>query len=139
VSYLRRRDDVAAILESSDIAVLSSRSEGLPIALLEYGMAGLPAVATNVGQCAEVLANGAAGVLVPPSSPEELAAALLSLLGSPSRRATLGAKLRERVTSEYGAQRIVTQVADVYRQVLTKNYREADGGLARNEVSPCAL
>jgi glycosyltransferase involved in cell wall biosynthesis len=139
VSYLGRRDDVAAILESSDIAVLSSRSEGLPIALLEYGMAGLPAIATNVGQCAEVLADGAAGILVPPSSPEELAGALLSLLASPARRATLGAKLRERVTSEYGAQRIVTQVADVYRQVLTKNYRQPDGGLARNEVSPCAL
>lgn len=139
VSYLGRRDDVAAILESCDIAVLSSRSEGLPIALLEYGMAGLPAIATSVGQCAEVLADGAAGILVPPSSPEELAGALLALLASPSRRATLGEKLRERVTSEYGAQRIVTQVADVYRQVLSKNYRQPDGGLARNEVSPCAL
>ncbi|HEY3940825.1 MAG TPA: glycosyltransferase [Bryobacteraceae bacterium] len=120
VSYLGRRNDVAAIIEGCDIAVLSSRSEGLPLALLEYGMSGLPAIATNVGQCPEVLAEGAAGILVPPGSPAELAAALLSLLGSPERRATLGKKLRERVTAHYGAERIVAQVAEVYGQVLSK-------------------
>jgi glycosyltransferase involved in cell wall biosynthesis len=83
-------------------------------------MAGLPVVSTNVGQCAEVLADGDAGMLVPPGSPKELAAALLLLLGSPFDRAALGKKLRARVAAQYGAQRIVAQVADVYGQVLSK-------------------
>jgi glycosyltransferase involved in cell wall biosynthesis len=69
VTYLGARQDIGAILRNTDIGVLSSGSEGLPLALLEYGIAGLPAVSTNVGQCPEVLNDGAAGLLVPPSSP----------------------------------------------------------------------
>src|ERR1019366_2381799 len=77
VSLLGERHDVAAILQVCDIGVLSSASEGLPLALIEYGMAGLPAVATEVGQCPEVLDQGRAGMLVAPGAPKLLAEALL--------------------------------------------------------------
>ena len=58
VSVLGSRRDVPAILAECDVGVLSSVSEGLPLALLEYGLAGLPGVATAVGQCPEVLDYG---------------------------------------------------------------------------------
>ena len=54
VSLLGDRRDVYKILRACSIGVLSSLGEGLPLALLEYGIAGLPTVATRVGQCAEV-------------------------------------------------------------------------------------
>ncbi len=118
VTYLGARHDIPAILRECAIGVLGSSSEGLPLALLEYGMAGLPAVATNVGQCPEVLDDGAAGVLVPPSSPQSLADALRSLLASPRDRAELGTRLKTRVESQYSAERVMARICEVYRQLL---------------------
>ena len=66
-----------AILRACSIGVLSSASEGLPLALLEYGKHGLAAVSTAVGQCPEVLDNGYAGVLVPASRPRISAHAIV--------------------------------------------------------------
>ncbi|MGP8253010.1 MAG: glycosyltransferase family 4 protein, partial [Terracidiphilus sp.] len=79
VSYLGPQQRVAPILRGCDIGVLSSLSEGLPLSLLEYGAAGLASVATEVGQCGEVLDGGKTGILVPAGSPSRLSEALLRL------------------------------------------------------------
>lgn len=68
------------ILNESHIGVLTSTSVGLPVSLLEYGMASLPTISTNVGQCAEVLDNGKAGVLA--NNPIELATAIKELISN---------------------------------------------------------
>ena len=85
--------------------------------LLEYGMAGLASVATTVGQCADVLDGGAAGMLIPPKSPAALARALVSLLTQPTERTTLGEKLRKRVETSYGAESIAEQICGIYYTV----------------------
>jgi glycosyltransferase involved in cell wall biosynthesis len=118
VSYLGPRKDVASILRACDIGVLSSASEGLPLALLEYGNAGLAAVATTAGQCPEVLDNGDAGVLVPPSSPEELGRALVSLLNNESYRLHFAARFQARVEEQYSPRRIMRRICEVYNTVL---------------------
>jgi glycosyltransferase involved in cell wall biosynthesis len=118
VSVLGCREDVAAVLLGCDIGVLSSASEGLPLALLEYGWAGLPAVATRVGECQEVLDGGRAGRLVSPSSPEELAVALLRLLASADERCTLGAALAERVRQVYSPEGAVAAVCRLYEALV---------------------
>lgn len=123
VSLLGPRRDVAAILRACDIGVLSSASEGLPLALLEYGMAGLPAVVTRVGQCAEVLDEGRAGVLVPPAAPDQLAEELVSLLRAPERRASLGEQLRRRVREFYSPAPVVEKICRVYDAVLNSEQR----------------
>jgi glycosyltransferase involved in cell wall biosynthesis len=121
VSVLGPRDDVEAILRMSDIGVLSSRSEGLPLALIEYGMAGLPAVATRIGQCPEVLDEGRAGSLVTPGEPAQLAEALLDLVESPKRRAEMAERLRNRVQELYSPGPIMERVCQVYDAVLATN------------------
>jgi glycosyltransferase involved in cell wall biosynthesis len=121
VSWIGPQQNVEGILNQCDIGVLSSSTEGLPMALLEYGMAGLAAVSTSVGQCSEVLANGRAGLLVPPSSPESLAAALMQLLGSPDARRLFGESFRRHVTSRYGAAAVVDQLTQLYDRVLSLN------------------
>ncbi|MDQ2805447.1 MAG: glycosyltransferase [Chloroflexota bacterium] len=118
VTFLGEQTDVPAILHSAAVGVLSSRSEGLPMTLLEYGAAALPVVATTVGQCAEVLDGGAAGLLVPPQRPDLLAAALLTLLADPARRATLGRCLQARVQVRYSSAAVIGQVDQVYRTLL---------------------
>jgi len=123
VSLLGERQDVSEILLASDIGALSSKSEGLPLALLEYGMAKLPAVATNVGQCSEVLDEGRAGILVPPGSQGQLAEALVSLLESPHLRLSLGNVLFRRVRDRYSSGPIIEQVSRVYDLVLNRTRR----------------
>ena len=118
VSVLGPRKDVHAVLKGCDVAVLSSMSEGLPLALLEYGMAGLPVVATQVGQCEEVLSNGRCGILVPPRDPLRLAAAMMTLLKSGQKRRELGGKFNARVQRVYSARRVMQQVTEVYERVL---------------------
>ena len=114
VTLLGERSDVSAILRGCDVGVLSSASEGFPLALIEYGMAGLAAVATRVGQCAEVIGEGAAGLLVPPGDPQQLADAVTALLGDTAQRASLGRALHARVSEHYSAERIMRRICDVY-------------------------
>lgn len=121
VTILGRRLDVPQILAACDIGVLSSAVEGLPVALIEYGSAGLPVVATRVGQCEEVLDEGTAGILVAPREPRALAIALLELLNSPERRDALAANLKRRVDEHYSADTVVAQFSNVYKAVLSQN------------------
>jgi len=120
VTWLGARQDVAAILTACDIGVLSSVSEGLPLALLEYGMVGLSAIATRVGQCTEVLDDQQAGLLVEPGDPGALAEAVLALLKSPGTRIQFGQRLRARVRERYSANAVMAQVEQVYSDVLAK-------------------
>jgi len=118
VTLLGERHDVASILRGCDIGVLSSASEGLPLSLLEYGMAGLPVVATDVGQCAEVLEYGRAGMVVAAQAPELLSEALLLLIQSPDRRIALARRLRARVIEIHSPRAIIERVCCIYDALL---------------------
>ncbi len=120
VSFLGCRTDVPAVLRGCDVGVMSSASEGLPLALIEYGMAGLPAVATRVGQCEEVLDEGRTGWLVPPASPDALAGAIIALLGSPEQRLAFGKAFRARVAQLYSPEAVIQRICEVYAQALGK-------------------
>lgn len=58
------KNDVSHIIEQSNIGVLSSTSEGLPMALLEYGIGKLPVITTNVGYCGKLISDDSLGLLV---------------------------------------------------------------------------
>lgn len=118
VTWLGSRQDVASILKACDIGVLSSSVEGLPMSLLEYGIAGLAAVTTRVGQCAEVLDHGQCGILVDTGSPDQLAEALTKLLLSSEERKQLAARFRARVEAEYTAAASVPKLIRVYANAL---------------------
>lgn len=118
VSILGPRNDIPYLLRHSDIGVLSSSSEGLPMSLLEYGAAGLPVVATKVGECSDVLDRGRAGLLVSPASPDDLARAILSLLDSPALRAELSALFRQRVNDFFSAEAVMSQLCQIYDVAL---------------------
>lgn len=117
VDWLGERGDVAALLAGAAIGVLSSASEGLPLALLEYGAAGLAVAATDVGECGAVVDGGRAGLLVAPGDATALALALGRLLADAVLRQTMGEALRRRVAAEYGSERMLTRVAAIYDSV----------------------
>ncbi|MGA5702912.1 glycosyltransferase [Peterkaempfera bronchialis] len=117
VVFAGSRSDVPALLPGLDVFALSSRQEGLPVALMEAMASGLPAVVTRVGGMPEVLDDGDQGLLVPPADPDALCRALARLVGDDGLRARMGAAARERSRSfdVAGAQRAVEAV---YEQVL---------------------
>jgi glycosyltransferase involved in cell wall biosynthesis len=121
VTFLGQTAGIQSILRACDVGVLSSTSEGLPLSLLEYGWAGLPSVATSVGQCVEVLNHGKAGILVKPGSSSELVTALSFLLDSPAQRVEYGRRFREFVQQKYDPTVIVNQICDIYDRVLSTN------------------
>ena len=96
--------DVENLLLTADIGVLSSKSEGLPVALLEYGLAGLPVVVTDVGQCAEVIGNGEFGELVEIEDYDRMAKKILKLIENEDYRLQLGNKYKSHIESEFGGE-----------------------------------
>jgi glycosyltransferase involved in cell wall biosynthesis len=117
VSLLGPRADVAGILRECDIGVLSSSTEGFPLALAEYGTAGLPAVATRVGQCADILDGGRAGIVVDPRNAGQLGAALLALIANGGERRRLGETLQRRVADCYSPDSVLRQLCALYEQL----------------------
>jgi len=76
VQFLGEREDVGEWLCRADVFVLSSRSEGLPVSLLEAMAAGLPLIVSDVGGMPEVARMTGAAAVVPPGSPDALADAI---------------------------------------------------------------
>jgi glycosyltransferase involved in cell wall biosynthesis len=118
VSFLGSRPDVTALLAGCRVGVLSSSSEGFPLALLEYATAGLAVAATDVGDCGEVLDQGRLGRLVPPGDPRALADAVSGLLDDPDAARRLGEDLQRAVPVRYSRSAILHDLEDVYDQAL---------------------
>jgi len=116
--FLGRRNDVPQILASSDIAVLPSKAEGLPNAVLEYLAAGLPTIASNVGGNAEVLENEQTGMLVPSGSVEALAEALLRVLRDPALAHRLGTNGQQAVRERFSFERLIQAMGAMYSELL---------------------
>jgi glycosyltransferase involved in cell wall biosynthesis len=105
------------VLPEFDVFALASRWEGMPIALLEAGAAGLPCVATDVGGVTEILHDGVSGRVVPPEDPEALAGALHENLASAATRRVRGAALRRRIGERFGLDAMVGAIEVLYLEV----------------------
>ena len=106
--------DTSAILKHCDIGVLSSKSEGLPLALIEYGLAGLPTIATNVGQCKEVIIDQQTGLLVPSSDPESLRRALDYYINNPLKQELFGNALRQHIDNNFSKKAVISTIKGIY-------------------------
>lgn len=119
VRFLGVRDDIPALLNAADCYALSSRYEGLPIALLEASAAALPIVATDVDGNPEIVRHGISGILVPSEDESALADALSAVLGMPAdQRMAMGLSGRAFVEREYALERVVDTWESVYRELL---------------------
>jgi glycosyltransferase involved in cell wall biosynthesis len=107
-------------LERSAVAVLSSLSEGLPLSLIEYGLAGLPVVCTNVGQCADLLKGGENGILVPASNAAELGKAIIKLFTIAGLKEKLAASFNSFIRNHYSKQAILQKLKIIYQSVIKK-------------------
>ncbi len=110
--FLGFRSDTPALYNGADVFVLSSRSEGLPMVILESMMAGLPVVATRVGGIPQMMGDN--GILVEPGDPEVLADAMQLCLQDKEKRDTIAQKGKALVESRYSMDRMVDSYIQLY-------------------------
>ena len=118
VSMLGHRDDMPSVYASLDIAVSSSRQEGLPMAILEGMASSRPWIATAVGEVPTVILDDVTGVLVAPNDIESLSSALIALLQDPERRNRLGREAHMLVEKQFSAQRMSEDYLNIYEECL---------------------
>jgi glycosyltransferase involved in cell wall biosynthesis len=109
-------DDVPGFLAELDVFCLPSRAEGLPLALLEAMMAGLPCLATAVGEVPA--AAGEAALVVPPEDVDALTRALRQLLGDPRLRAELAGRARALAVRNFDVAAMVAATVAIYDEAL---------------------
>ncbi|WP_272474142.1 glycosyltransferase [Baekduia alba] len=110
----------AAAAAAFDVAVNSSTFEGSSLAIIEYMALGRPIVATSVGGTPDLLAGGAAGVLVEPRDPQAFGTAVADLLDDPARAQRLGARAQERQRAEYDVGVQVRRLEALYRELVSR-------------------
>ncbi|MGH9360067.1 MAG: glycosyltransferase, partial [Terriglobia bacterium] len=125
VRFLGDRRDIAAVLASMDISVLTSQSESLSNAIIESMAAGLPAVATRVGGNPDLVCDGETGFLIPPGDAASLADALDRLLTSPDLRRDLGRKAKAFALEHFSLARVLNEYEDLYASLLARKDRRA--------------
>lgn len=122
--FMGGQSDVAPFLQAGDCFVLSSRSEAMPIALLEAMACAQPCVATAVGGTPEVMRDGVSGRLVPVENPAALAEGLIEALTDPAA-ASWGQQAREHVARHYSLRAVAEQYIELYRALVTPHDERA--------------
>jgi glycosyltransferase involved in cell wall biosynthesis len=120
VEFLGDRDDIALLLASSDVFVLATNFEMLPISILEAMRAGLPVIASRVGGVGELVVEGQTGLLVPSGSVSALSEALASVIENFDLRVKLGRAGRQRFEERFLLEQQVARTRSLYLEVLAK-------------------
>jgi glycosyltransferase involved in cell wall biosynthesis len=130
VHFLGRRDDIPEVLAACDVFALASLWEGNPLSVMEAMAAGLPAVVTAVGGVPELVANEKQGIVVPPSDPLALSAALLRLATDSAMRRAMGIAAAKRAQDEFDDRNMVEAYESLYDELLSAPVERDAGDFA---------
>ena len=117
VHFLGYRADVSDILAAGDVYAMPSRSEGMPLALLEAMFSRRAIVASDVGGIPEVVEAGESALLAPPEDAERLAAQLDRLIGDPALRDRLATAAYRRAQHRFSAAAMIDSYEALYGRV----------------------
>jgi glycosyltransferase involved in cell wall biosynthesis len=117
-------ENVEEYLNASDIFVMPSLWEGLPLSLLEAMAASLPVIATRVGGIPEVITDGINGFLVAPRSSQELAKKIKYVLNLPSDTREKIVKIaRETITHKFSLNKMINEYQKLYQELIEKKIK----------------
>ena len=117
--FLGWRGDVATVYAASDVVVLTSDNEGMPVSLIEAASVGTPAVTTRVGSAPEVVLDGVTG-FVTATDVEALVRATVELLENDDLRRRMGAAAALRARREFSAARLVADITALYERIAAE-------------------
>ncbi|MCG0275463.1 MAG: glycosyltransferase family 4 protein [Thermosediminibacteraceae bacterium] len=122
VFFLGFCPDIYRIMSNSDVLVLSSRSEGLSLSLLEAMAMGKPVIATDVGGNPEIVKHGITGILVPPADPNALADAMEYLIKNPGAAQKMAMTARQMVMERFTHVQMVNAVQNLLIDLASKRH-----------------
>jgi len=115
VTFWGQQLDVAPFFSASDAFIMSSKSEGLPMSLLQAFSLGLPAIVTDVGGMAEVVRLAQGGIVVPANDPASMAEAILHIANGDTERAQFSKNAESAFRASFTLQAMVDAYMDLYR------------------------
>ena len=121
VRFIGAIDDVPAFLSRAGIFMLSSRTEGISLAVLEAQARGLPVIATEVGGNVEIITHERNGLLVPSLDPNALAEAILRLRRDLSLNDRIGIAGRRRMEDQFDVVTMVQRYESLYDSMLDES------------------
>ena len=118
VRFLGARADIPEVLAAIDVFVLSSIHEGAPLSVIEAMGAGKPVIATDIGGLRLLVQPAINGLLVPPSDPVALEAAMRSLAVNPKLRQEMGVRSLQIARDSFSVSTMVKRYQEIYESVL---------------------
>lgn len=118
VQVLGWQSDIEKILAAADVVVLTSDNEGMPLSLIQAGMAGIPVVATSVGSVSEVVLDGITGIITNRNI-QEIADALEKLASNSAIRIRMGAAAEKFTLANFGVNRLVLDHEVLYKKLMS--------------------
>jgi glycosyltransferase involved in cell wall biosynthesis len=115
VTFWGQQLDVAPYFTGADAFIMSSKSEGLPVSLLQAFSVGLPVIVTDVGGMAEVVRLANAGLTVSPTDPNDMASAILRLAGNPAERNQFSSNGEASFHARFSLATMVNAYMDLYQ------------------------
>jgi glycosyltransferase involved in cell wall biosynthesis len=106
------KQDIKNILDQSTIAILTSQSEGLPMAILEYGWHKKPIVVTDVGEISSVIKNGENGFLIAANQGELFYKSVVTLIENDTMRMVCGKTLCDTISENYSEEAVLKKYLD---------------------------
>ncbi len=116
MTFFGWRSDIDQIFAASDIAILTSDNEGIPLTLIQAAQAGLPIVATNVGSISDIVVNESTGYLTP-TSPADIADAVEKLARDPQLRQMMGSAGKAHAERYFSLDRMIKDHSDLYQSL----------------------
>jgi glycosyltransferase involved in cell wall biosynthesis len=126
VEFVGLQRDVPAQLHRGSIAVLPSRWEGMPNAVLEAMACGLPCVSTRVSGSEDIVQHGVNGLLVEPEDYQGMAQALLTLLREPLLTQIYGRAARETIEKLYALEQVMDRYIELYQKLAGRTRTSAE-------------
>ncbi len=117
--FMGWQDDIAGVLNVTDILVLPSLREAFGLVLLEAMASGVAVIATNNGGTKDIIVDGETGILVPPANVDRLTDAIRTILRNPSQKRDMERAALERVKREFSAGSMARDTLEVYDKCLT--------------------
>ena len=134
--FLGMQKDVAPVYGACDVIALTSANEGTPVSLIEALASGTAVVSTDVGGVRDVVQDGETGLLVPAADIEGIAVALQRLAEDKELRQRLASHASADVRERYSVERLVGDMDDLYRRLLSQRRAEAAASSRVGALTP---
>jgi glycosyltransferase involved in cell wall biosynthesis len=120
IQFLGWQSDIERILSFSDLVILTSENEGMPVALIQAQMAGIPVLTTDVGSASEVLVNGKSGFCLDYSA-KDFVDKIETLINNPQMQKAFSEAGKKNAIEKFSRSRLVSDHANLYRRLISQS------------------